>query len=134
MVVVIMRQGPHHSAQKSTSTGTSEFSTSLSQPASVNVKVLAPAISFLSQPSLNRCKNRRKRFNCQQLAVEGHIFPSRRAPGEILLHTAPHHGNPFIPIPICGYSQANGLEQRASGILPELKTAILVNGIIQPTR
>src|SRR6516165_3545644 len=46
MVGVIMRHGPHHSAQKSTRTGTSEFSTSLSQVASVKVRVFAPAISF----------------------------------------------------------------------------------------
>src|ERR1700722_16305183 len=46
----IMRHGPHHSAQKSTRTGASEFKTSLSQPASVNVSVFAPAIYLLSLP------------------------------------------------------------------------------------
>src|SRR5579864_2891576 len=44
MVGDIMRHGPHHSAQKSTKTGTSELRTSLSQAASVKVKVFAPAM------------------------------------------------------------------------------------------
>src|SRR4051794_13552307 len=41
-----MRQGPHHSAQKSTRTGTSAASTSLSKVVSVNVNVSFPAISI----------------------------------------------------------------------------------------
>ena len=46
-VGAIMRQGPHHSAQKSTSTGTSEFRTSCSQEASEKFRVFSPAIDFL---------------------------------------------------------------------------------------
>src|SRR6266851_5528139 len=41
----IWRHGPHHSAQKSTSTGSGDLSTSLSNAASVKVNVLLPAIS-----------------------------------------------------------------------------------------
>src|ERR1044071_4163792 len=44
MVGVICRQGPHHSAQKSTSTGTADCSTSWSKPPSVKVSVFCPAI------------------------------------------------------------------------------------------
>ena len=35
-----MRQGPHHSAQKSTSTGVSDFRTSCSKEASVALTVI----------------------------------------------------------------------------------------------
>src|SRR5258708_10107905 len=45
MVGPIWRHGPHHSAQKSTSTGSGDLSTSLSNAASVKVNVLLPAIS-----------------------------------------------------------------------------------------
>src|ERR1022692_4430698 len=44
IVGAICRQGPHHSAQKSTSTGTSLRRTSWSKPESVKVNVLSPAI------------------------------------------------------------------------------------------
>jgi hypothetical protein len=40
----MMRQGPHHSAQKSTSTGFVDFKTSASKFSSVNVNVFLPAI------------------------------------------------------------------------------------------
>src|SRR5208282_3566962 len=43
-VGVIALQGPHQGAQKSTRTGTSEFSTSLSKEPSVKFSVLSPAI------------------------------------------------------------------------------------------
>src|SRR5690242_18948894 len=46
MVGVIWRHGPHHSAQKSTSTGTSDRSTSWSKLASVNSNVFKPAILY----------------------------------------------------------------------------------------
>src|SRR5436853_7088426 len=45
MVGPIWRHGPHHSDQKSTSTGSGDLSTSLSNAASVKVKVLLRAIS-----------------------------------------------------------------------------------------
>ena len=48
MVGVSMRQGMHHSAQKSTSTGTGLFRTSDSKLASVNSRVLALAMSCLT--------------------------------------------------------------------------------------
>src|ERR1700758_5150109 len=38
----IMRQGPHHSAQKSTTTGSEDFSTSSAKDTSVTLIVLAP--------------------------------------------------------------------------------------------
>src|SRR5437899_3089643 len=44
MVGPIWRHGPHHSAQKSTSTGSGDLSTSLSNAASVKINVLLPAI------------------------------------------------------------------------------------------
>src|SRR5690242_18092422 len=44
IVGAIIRQGPHHSAQKSTRTGTSDRSTSWSNVESVKVSVLSPAI------------------------------------------------------------------------------------------
>src|SRR4051812_6688503 len=40
----IARQGPHHGAQKSTNTGTSEFNTSWSKAPSLKFSVLLPAI------------------------------------------------------------------------------------------
>ena len=40
----IIRQGPHHSAQKSTRTGLSEFSTVFSKSPSVSVNVFSEAI------------------------------------------------------------------------------------------
>src|SRR5690349_3334597 len=46
IVGAIIRQGPHHSAQKSTSTGSGELSTSVSKAASVKFKTLLPAISI----------------------------------------------------------------------------------------
>src|SRR5258708_26008704 len=45
MVGPIWRHGPHHSAQESTSTGSGDLSTSLSNAASGKVNVLLPAIS-----------------------------------------------------------------------------------------
>src|SRR4029077_14931218 len=42
------RQGPHHVAQKSTSTGVSDFKTSWSKFASVTSTIPLPAILFLS--------------------------------------------------------------------------------------
>src|SRR5580658_11140846 len=44
------RQGPHHGAQKSTNTGTSELSTSWSNAASVKVRVFSPAICLVLAP------------------------------------------------------------------------------------
>src|SRR5258707_4840136 len=44
---VICRQGPHQTAQKSTSTGLSDCRTSLSHSASVKFSVFAPAICVL---------------------------------------------------------------------------------------
>src|SRR2546426_9215530 len=41
----IILQGPHHSAQKSTSTGVGEFSTSCSKLASVNMTIFRAAIT-----------------------------------------------------------------------------------------
>src|SRR6202790_4941659 len=43
----IARQGPHHVAQKSTSTGLSDFKTSWSKFASVTSTIPLPAIFFL---------------------------------------------------------------------------------------
>src|SRR5208282_5463629 len=46
-VGVIALQGPHQGAQKSTRTGTSEFSTSWSKEPSVKFSVLSPAMIFV---------------------------------------------------------------------------------------
>src|SRR5271170_7687257 len=46
-VGVIALQGPHQGAQKSTRTGTSEFSTSWSKEPSVKFSVLSPAIKIV---------------------------------------------------------------------------------------
>src|SRR6266550_8071410 len=48
MAGAIIRQGPHHSAQKSTRTGSREFKTSASKAASVKTSVLSPAMSISS--------------------------------------------------------------------------------------
>src|ERR1700730_18370420 len=52
----IARQGPHHAAQKSTSTGLSDFSTSESKFASVTstvplLAILPPGFQFREQPA-----------------------------------------------------------------------------------
>src|SRR5580698_8130939 len=97
-VGVIMRQGPHHSAQKSTRTGASEFRTSLSQVASVNVKVFAPAIIFLSPPKSNRCRNRPKDSACQKPPIQLDVLASGGVPREVLLHATPHPARPIVLI------------------------------------
>src|SRR5262249_57088551 len=49
-VGVIILHGPHHSAQKSTRTGTSDLKTSASNEASVKVCTLSPAMLSVSSP------------------------------------------------------------------------------------
>src|SRR5262249_39529361 len=56
IVGAICRHGPHHSAQKSTSTGMSDRSTSWSKPASVNVNVFCP----ISSPKLLESPRRQR--------------------------------------------------------------------------
>src|SRR5262245_217686 len=50
----IARQGPHHSAQKSTSTGVGAFKTSASKLPSVNVTTLSEAIAAFAVLSSGR--------------------------------------------------------------------------------
>src|ERR1700733_10931614 len=95
MVGDIMRHGPHHSAQKSTRTGASEFRTSLSQPASVNVSVFAPAILFAIAPLINRCIQRQNDSTRPKPPVQLHILAGRGIPRKVFLHTPLHPANPL---------------------------------------
>src|SRR5688500_7877754 len=54
MVGASMRQGMHHSAQKSTRTGTSALRTSVSKLASVNSRTLGLAIRVFSDSMIGR--------------------------------------------------------------------------------
>src|SRR6266478_8717627 len=85
MVGPIWRHGPHHSAQKSTSTGSGDLSTSLSKAASVKVNVLLLAIFnphfywifFWAEGCSHLAA-------IQQPLVQGRIFRRRNPPGVIL--------------------------------------------------
>src|SRR5690348_17814072 len=120
-----MRHGPHHSAQKSTSTGTSEFRTSLSQLASVKVRVFAPAIVF--PILLVRCRYGQKDSTRQKLLVQLPVLPGGSAPREIFEHSPPHHARPTRLILIGRQSRTEGIQQRASGIIPEFEPGFLIN-------
>src|ERR1700722_10511054 len=124
-----MRQGPHHSAQKSTSTGTSEFNTSMSQVASVNVKVLTPDILLCSLPYIDVITA--KKDSAGQKPIKCPIFNGSSARGEVLPHTTPHHGRPIVLTLVNLYGRPNGIQQRGSRIILELESCILINGIIQ---
>src|ERR1035441_10214792 len=95
IVGAICRQGPHHSAQKSTRTGTSDRRTSGSNPASVKVNVFRPAISSPKLLEYLFCQRIHGRPG-KQLPVERRIAGGGSPPREILRHTAPHHGAPGI--------------------------------------
>src|ERR1019366_480381 len=104
MVGPICLQGPHHSAQKSTRTGTSDRSTSGSNPASVKVNVFCPAIS--SPDLLEYLTGQRIHPGAgQQLPVERRIAGGGTLPREVFRHPAPHPGAPGI---LVGKRQGGG--------------------------
>src|SRR5207249_5320098 len=110
MVGPIWRHGPHHSAQKSTSTGSGDLSTSLSNAASVKVNVLLPAISNPQLYWISFWAKGCSRFAAiQQPLVQGRIFRRGNPPGIVLEHAAPHHSFPAFPVLKCGGSSANSL-------------------------
>src|SRR5271157_4490113 len=130
IVGAICRQGPHHAAQKSTSTGSSLRRTSWSKPASVKVNVSLPAIS---SPNPLESAARGKDSMPQQPPVQPGIRDRRTLPGEVLLHSAAHHGLPGVRDGKRLDRAPDSVRQGQSGVLRELKPRVLIDGIIQPS-
>src|SRR5436305_6667498 len=108
-VGVIIRQGPHHSAQKSTSTGTSAFSTSLSNSASVKVRVLSPAI-FCSRYGMTETSQKLQAASSlhQKLTIQRRVLGRGCIPREVLTHGPPHNLPPRRVVAVRGQSNPNG--------------------------
>src|ERR1035437_893996 len=92
----ICRQGPHHSAQKSTRTGRSDRSTSWSKLASVKVSVLSPAI--LSPSSIRIANPEKDSSLAQKLLIQSRIARCGGLPGVVFPHPAAHHFPPSVAV------------------------------------
>src|SRR5579859_137060 len=133
MVGPIWRHGPHHSAQKSTSTGSGDLRTSLSNAASVKVNVLFPAILNPQLYWILFCAKGCSRFAAiQQPLVQSCIFRRRNPPGIILPHTAPHHGLPAFPVLESARSSADSRQQSLGRVVFELEPGTILDSIIKP--
>src|SRR5438477_11659535 len=88
----IILQGPHHSAQKSTSTGVSDLSTSCSKLASVKVTIFAADIQLQCVWGSNARRNHR--LLQHQDPDQDHHSNQRRGYGKGFVHAADarHHG------------------------------------------
>src|SRR5690606_13601274 len=114
------RQGPHHSAQKSTNTGVLAFSTLSSKLPSVNVATFAEAIPFLSSLTRSNYPTTQRPIHpathppidpSAQLSAPAErgrvagpsihfdILPGRRVPRVILPHPLAHQPRPDVPLP-----------------------------------
>src|SRR5260370_33740259 len=120
IVGAICRHGPHHSAKKSTRTGTSARSTSWSNVASEKFNVLTPVISS-PDLSLNiRIPRAPKDSPPQQPPVKRRIGRRRRFPRKILAHAAPHHLLPSLAIRKGSPGGPTRFHNRLPGESPEL--------------
>src|SRR5688572_8982626 len=102
------RQGPHHSAQKSTSTMPLFFSSS--KLLSVNVLTFSDAIRYLLELSPAR-----------SAFVHLNVLLRRRVPRKILTHSCLLDASPEGPVPIRGQRSSNCCEERLRRVLDESK-------------
>src|SRR5438270_14074770 len=100
-------QGPHHSAQKSTSTGVPAWSTVDSKLTSVKVCTLSAAIRF----SLGHCP-----------IVYFDVLAGRTVPGMILGHTGHLKGVPRLTVPKDPQCPAERCEKRSRRVIVEQKS------------
>src|SRR5688572_5573535 len=126
------RQGPHHSAQKSTSTTPLFFSSS--KLLSVNVLTFSDAIRYLLPLSLN------PHAACCAL-VNVNVLPCRCIPREIQTHPCLLDASPKRSVAKRGQRSLNRTEERRRRVLDESKAGAparlrvyIEHRIVQPTR
>src|ERR1017187_3975552 len=132
MVGAICRHGPHHSAQKSTRTGTSERSTSWSNVASEKFSVLSPAIS---SPDFNlsiRIPRGPKDSTGQHAPVQLRISRRRYLPRKIFGHAAKHHALPRFAVLEGAHGGSYRFQKCVARVLGKLESRAFLDGIIQP--
>src|SRR6185503_1455324 len=125
------RHGPHHSAQKSTSTTPLFFSSS--KLLSVNVLTFSDAIRCLLPLSLN------PHAACCAL-VDVNVLLCRCVPRKILTHPTLLDASPERPVAKCGKRSSNRPEECLRGVLDKSKPTAsarfrvhIEHGIVQPT-
>src|SRR5579863_10025959 len=134
IVGAICRQGPHHSAQKSTKTGTSDRNTSWSNVESVKLSVFKPAISSPKLHLIRIPTGQKDSGSPDKLLIKRRISGGGCVPGKILLHALPHHLAPGIHIGERLDASTDGPIKGLTGILRELEPRYLIDSIIQTPR
>src|SRR5262245_28326781 len=110
------RHGPHHSAQKSTSTGWLALSTSTSKLLSVNVWRCSDAMRIFSAPSDETLAGP----ECRSLlgpSVHFDIFPGGRLPRVVRCHSLFHQRHPHGLVVKEPHRLTNRPHERVGGLL-----------------